>query len=71
MLEPTIYRTRGEDANHYVTDAVFLEVNYTCISLWFTRSGLEPRIYRTRGDHFNHYATDVVTIYWLDEVFCI
>jgi hypothetical protein len=23
-LEPTIYRTRGEHANHYTTDAVFL-----------------------------------------------
>jgi hypothetical protein len=22
MLEPTIYRTRGEHANHYTTDAV-------------------------------------------------
>ena len=22
-LEPTIYRTRGEHANHYATDAVF------------------------------------------------
>ena len=24
MLEPTIYRTRGEHANHYTTDAVNL-----------------------------------------------
>jgi hypothetical protein len=26
-LEPTIYRTRGEHANHYTTDAVDVKVN--------------------------------------------
>ena len=25
-LEPTIYRTRGEHANHYATDAVFIVI---------------------------------------------
>ena len=46
-LEPTIYLTRGEHANHYTTEA----------------EGLEPTIYLTRGEHANHYTTDEPTIY--------
>ena len=28
--EPTIYRTRGENANHYVTDAVIFGFDVAC-----------------------------------------
>jgi len=27
-LESTIYRTRGEHANHYTTDAVYLDIQF-------------------------------------------
>jgi hypothetical protein len=34
-LEPTIYRTRGQHANHYAIDAVILELNVMCFFLLF------------------------------------
>ena len=36
-LEPTIYRTRGEHANHHATDAVYLH-SMRCKVLTYTSS---------------------------------
>ena len=33
-LKPTIYRTQGEHANHYATDAVVV-VNFKNVVLWY------------------------------------
>jgi hypothetical protein len=31
-LKPTIYHTRGEHADHYITDAVYSEGNYEAVA---------------------------------------
>jgi hypothetical protein len=58
VLEPTIYHTRGEHANHYATNEP---------TIYHTRgehanhyATNEPTIYHTRGEHANHYANDAV-----------
>ena len=39
--EPTIYRTRGERANHYTTAAVFLNVKYILTEYNLQRNGFK------------------------------
>ena len=56
MLEPTIYRTRSEHANHYTTDGVSSH-----------RNDDKPTIYRNRSEHANHYATDGVNSHRNDD----
>ena len=65
-LEPTIYRTRGEHANHYTTDVVLSLINVECLAKKQQMSILhEPTIYRTRGEHANHYTIDVVQVTYM------
>jgi hypothetical protein len=60
-LEPTIYHTRGEHANHYTIDEPTIyhtrgeHANHYTID--------EPTIYHTRGEHANHYTIDTVPYY--------
>ena len=44
MLEPTIYRTRGEHANHYTTDAVTIFVGAQTI-LIYVGTGITQRLF--------------------------
>ena len=60
MLEPTIYRTRGERANHYTTDEPTIYRTRGERANHYTTD--EPTIYSTRGERANHYTTDAVQI---------
>jgi hypothetical protein len=60
-LEPTIYRTQGEHANHYTTDEPTIYRTQGEHANHYTTD--EPTIYRTQGEHANHYTTDEPTIY--------
>jgi hypothetical protein len=57
-LEPTIYHTRGEHANHYTTDEPTIYHTRGEHANHYTTD--EPTIYHTRGEHANHYTTDAV-----------
>jgi hypothetical protein len=59
-LEPTIYRTQGEHANHYTTDEPTIYRTQGEHANHCTTD--EPTIYRTQGEHANHYTTYVVNI---------
>ena len=59
-LEPTLYRTLGEHANHYATDEPTL---YRTLGEHANHYATdEPTLYRTLGEHANHYATDAVNM---------
>ena len=50
-VEPTVYHTQGERANHY---------NTYFIVFGLTLSGVEPTVYHTQDDRANHYSTNLV-----------
>ena len=60
-LEPTIYHTLGEHANHYTTDEPTIYHTLGEHASHYTTD--EPTIYHTPGEHANHYTTDEPTIY--------
>jgi hypothetical protein len=60
-LDPTIYRTQDEHANHYTTDEPTIYHTRGEHTNHYTTD--EPTIYHTRGKHANHYTTDAVILY--------
>ena len=59
-LEPTIYHTLGEHANHYTTDKPTIYHTLGEHANHYTTD--EPTIYHTLGQHANHYTTDAVVV---------